>query len=235
MKKILFLFFLSVMMSSCGILNKNAKEGLSDGIYKSKSKIESKVVYVDVEDEAIHVYPVFNINNRFILDSVQSKRTFLLEHNNFTEEVFTLKQNNFDIDFLTIPFKLRFAEKELPAQLKTELSGAIYFGYRTDIFKINYTENPLGKKQRETNHFAYSFGFFTGFGNTEISPTTTNKLVENEYEGVVWNKGIAVTVGVNRFTVGLAFGLDNLLDGNKNYWIYENRPWIGLSFGLNLN
>lgn len=235
MKKIIILFFLSVAMSSCSILNKNAKDGLTDGIYKSKNKIENKMVYVDVEDETIQIYPVIKTNNHFIVDSIQGKKTFSFEHDDFLDQDFTLKQNNFDIDFLTIPFKLRFSERNVPAQLKTELSGAIYFGCRTDIFKIKYTENPLRKKQRETNHFAYSFGFFTGFGNTQISPTTTNEIVQNEYEGVVWNKGIAVTVGVNKFTVGAAFGLDNLLDSNKNHWTYENRPWIGLSFGLNLN
>ena len=42
-------------------------------------------------------------------------------------------------------------------------------------------------------------------------------------------------INFNNITAGLALGFDNLLDKNKKIWIYENKYWIGLTFGLNLN
>ncbi len=88
---------------------------------------------------------------------------------------------------------------------------------------------------QKTDHFGYSVGLFSGFGNTLVSPTNTQNILDSEYDGIVWSKGIAAIVGVNNFTVGLTFGFDNLLDKNKKFWLYENKPWIGLGFGLNLN
>ncbi|WP_165940196.1 MULTISPECIES: hypothetical protein [Dyadobacter] len=57
----------------------------------------------------------------------------------------------------------------------------------------------------------------------------------SEYDGLVWGKGIAGIIGINNFTIGLAIGFDNLLDKNKQVWIYQGKPWLGLAFGLNLN
>ncbi|MFY9310502.1 MAG: hypothetical protein WAQ28_15765 [Bacteroidia bacterium] len=68
-----------------------------------------------------------------------------------------------------------------------------------------------------------------------MTPTTTNGAIPIEYDGVVWNKGIAGIIAVNNFTVGLAAGFDNLLDNNHRLWVYESKPWFGLAFGLNLN
>ena len=85
------------------------------------------------------------------------------------------------------------------------------------------------------NHFGFSFGVFTGFGNTFMSPTNTNNILQQEYDGIVWSKGVAGILAVNNFTLGLAFGFDNLLDKNHSNWNYKNKPWVGLAFGLNLN
>lgn len=30
-------------------------------------------------------------------------------------------------------------------------------------------------------------------------------------------------------------GFDTLLDRNAQFWIYQERPWLGLMLGLNLN
>jgi hypothetical protein len=63
----------------------------------------------------------------------------------------------------------------------------------------------------------------------------TQDQIAYEYDGVIWTKGIAAVMAVNNFTVGLAVGADWLLDRNRRFWIYQNRPWVGLAFGLNLN
>jgi hypothetical protein len=68
-----------------------------------------------------------------------------------------------------------------------------------------------------------------------MNPSVTNSLVAIEYDGVVWSKGVAGIIGLNSFTTGLALGWDHLLDPNRKYWIYKDKPWIGFVFGLNIN
>ncbi|WP_294671259.1 hypothetical protein [uncultured Fluviicola sp.] len=47
--------------------------------------------------------------------------------------------------------------------------------------------------------------------------------MQQEYDGIVWSKGLAGIFAINRFTVRLAFGFDNLPDKNKSTWIYESK------------
>jgi hypothetical protein len=42
-------------------------------------------------------------------------------------------------------------------------------------------------------------------------------------------------LGVNNLTVGLGVGWDALTDRDKDIWTYQNKPWFGLTVGLNLN
>jgi hypothetical protein len=47
--------------------------------------------------------------------------------------------------------------------------------------------------------------------------------------------GIAAIIGVDKLSFGLLLCEDHLLDKNHKLWIYEGKPWLGLSVGLNLN
>lgn len=175
------------------------------------------------------------MDNHREIDTTTPYSIYLPEQGTEVKNDFKLSQSSFDIDFLTIPLKLRFAEKDVPPQLNANLNGAIYLGYRTDIYRISYQITPLKKAHRNITHLGYSMGLFSGFGNTFISTTNTNNLIQQEYDGLIWSKGLAGIIGVNSFTVGITFGFDNLLDENKRIWTYQNKPWIGLAFGLNLN
>lgn len=146
-----------------------------------------------------------------------------------------LSKPSFDIDFLTIPLKYRKAEKQVPPQLNSDLSGVIFIGYRNDNYTIGYRETPIYKPLIHIQHFGYSMGVFSGISNTNINPTTTNNMVQQEYQGIVWSKGVSSIIAVNTFTIGLTFGFDNLLDDNNKTWIYENKFFAGIGFGINLN
>jgi hypothetical protein len=47
--------------------------------------------------------------------------------------------------------------------------------------------------------------------------------------------GVAAFLAIERFTYGISFGVDHLLDKNRKYWKYQGKPWIGLSLGFNLH
>ncbi len=73
-----------------------------------------------------------------------------------------------------------------------------------------------------------------GIGNTFISPTTTDHAIDDEYDGVVLQKGIAVYMGYNNLKAGIAIGMDNLLGKDRKNWIYENRPYLAFTLGFNI-
>ncbi|MDF2518896.1 MAG: hypothetical protein K0R59_4192 [Sphingobacterium sp.] len=231
-----FIIPISITVSSCSVFQKNSKKEFNDGFYTQNIDGVKQKVYIDVADETIRIHPSKpKENGQFSIDTcnVYQFQKNVLKAN--SEQSASFSKPSFDIDFLTIPLKFRPAQTGVPMQLNTNLNGAGYFGYRRDKYIINYTTNPLGVSDRSINHLGFSFGAFTGLGNSSLSPTTTNNAIQQEYEGVVWSKGFAGIFAVNNFTVGMALGFDHLLDGNRSTWIYQNKLWYGLAFGLNLN
>ncbi|MDP1971621.1 hypothetical protein [Sediminibacterium sp.] len=220
-----FFVIVFITFSSCSTLTKTAKKDFNDGYYYQRIDGKKQFVFIDNEDDIIRIHATKIDQNISIIDTIG------IEYQKAT----SFNQASFDIDFLTIPLKFRPTQLNVPPQLNTNLNGAVYFGYRNDKYVISYDANPLGKSFRNINHFGFSIGAFTGFGNTFMSPTNTNNILQQEYDGIVWSKGVAGILAVNNFTLGLAIGFDNLLDKNQSIWIYKNKPWLGLAFGLNLN
>jgi len=46
---------------------------------------------------------------------------------------------------------------------------------------------------------------------------------------------LASIVGYKTFTAGLALGFENLMSADNRVWIYHNKPYLGVTIGLNLN
>ncbi len=140
-----------------------------------------------------------------------------------------------DLDIITIPFKYRFSTESVPAQLNTNLNASVFVGYRTDYYRLRYNLNEINEYERKTNHYGLTFGVFSGFGSSLISPFVTDDQVAIEYDGVVWSNGLAVSIGIDYLNLGVALGFDQLLDRNANVWIYNRKPYLGLVLGINLN
>ncbi|MEI6949914.1 hypothetical protein V9K67_22195 [Paraflavisolibacter sp. H34] len=225
-------------LASCTTLLNTPKYQFTDGYYTQKVPGQpSRKVYVDTEEEDIRVYSLKKTGNYYGVDT--GMFTLLPPQGEALPQSYPngihFHQKSFDVDFLSILFKYRPPVQGFPNQFTTSLNGAVYLGYRTDVYSLDFTTDPLGCHSRETNHYGFSFGGFTGVGATAMNPWVTNERISIEYDGVVWSKGLAGILGLNRFTVGLALGWDHLLDRNKRVWIYQQKPWAGLAFGLNLN
>ncbi|MDQ3535627.1 MAG: hypothetical protein M3421_08385 [Bacteroidota bacterium] len=215
----------------------NSKYDFTDGTYSSKAFDGSKQkVYVDNEEESLFIYPIKMEENTHVIDTSIYK-PLLLPQNKSSIPLPSLlfRQNSFDIDFLTILIKVRPSEEDLPTQFNTNFNGAVYFGYRSDIYKINYNPTPLNHFNRKTTHIGLSIGGFLGVGSTDMNPFVTSNQINEEYDGLVISKGIAGILGFNNFNVGITLGFDTLPDRNRRFWIYQNKPWLGLALGLNLN
>jgi hypothetical protein len=223
-----------LIFSGCGVIRDTPKYSFADGYYRSRV-FEKKLsrVYVDNNEDSVIVYKV---KGKADFDEVSGQKLAYPQLKSGTAvPANSFRQASFDLDFLTIPFKYRPETDSMPQQFNTTLNGVLYLGYRNDIFRIRYKKTPIKTFTRRTTHYGFSVGLFTGVGGTAMNPWVTNYKIGSEYDGVVWNKGAAAIIGIDNFSIGLTAGFDNLLDKNKQHWIYEGKPWFGLAFGLNLN
>ena len=228
---------LILLFSSCTVLQENSKHKFNDGIYQTKRFSHNKVYVLKVDDDTIAVFPVLEFKDstsiltkqRVNYSSLQKKfKDNKVSHNFY--------RPSFDIDVMTIPLKYRPAEYILPNQLTTNFNGAVFAGYRLDDYKVSYKRTPLNIYKQTVKHIGYSAGLFAGIGNTlvdEYSLKTPN--INIQYEGMILITGVAVNVAIEKFTVGIALGADYLLDKYHDAWIYEGKPCVGFTLGLDLN
>ena len=209
-----FLFLIG--FSSCSVLTNSPKYQLGNGNYLHK-KPGSKYLPVVVITKNDSLQVITSVGK---LMSVSHNDLFL--------------KKSFDVDVLTIPAKYRPATVSLPTQLNTEFNGNIFLGYRLDRFRVKRKQVATLRTDRVT-HRALTFGLFGGIGATQVTPSTTNRMISDEYNGLIFQRGITVMAGINNLTVGLGAGWDYLTDEKRSVWIYQNQPWCGLTLGLNLN
>ncbi len=147
----------------------------------------------------------------------------------------TFSRRSVDADVFTLPFKVRPPRNGLPAQLNSNFNAALYLGRRIDLFnyKVKVITPTYSVRQLQSRGFGY--GIFAGVGSTAITDFVTRVPVGIEYEGVILDVGIATIYDARIFNIGLAVGVDQLMDQNRHVWIYQQRPWFGVLFGLNLN
>jgi hypothetical protein len=205
-----------------------------EGYYKVSIKKKKEKLYVLTGSDTIKAYPARDIAGEKIDTSHAFSFVFpLLRPDNFVSTSFTRK--TFDFDILTILFKYRFPVKGFPPQLNASFNGALYLGYRTDVYKLSYKITPMRDSKRTITHYGYSVGLFSGLGTARIDEYNTESALNYEYDGLVNLTGIAIIAALDKLTAGLTLGVDHLLDKNKSVWINNGKPWIGISLGLNLN
>lgn len=140
-----------------------------------------------------------------------------------------------DIDVFTLPFKIRPSQGGIPPQLNSNFNAAAYLGRRLDFHRYRWQPVTPTFGVRKLRSQGFGYGLFTGIGSASINDLTTNGQLSYEYEGVIIDVGLAGIYDAKVFNVGLAVGIDNLLDPNRRLWVYQRQPWFGVLFGLNLN
>ena len=143
-------------------------------------------------------------------------------------------RNTFDIDVLTVPFKIRPSVKGFPEQLNANFDAALYLGRRRDNYEISNVKTK-GESKLHLTGVGYGYGGFIGLGSVTMNPFVTNQTIDYEYDGFVLNGGFAGIYDAKKFNIGLALGADFLVDKNRRNWIYQCKPWLGVLFGINLN
>lgn len=222
---LLFVAIIATSFSSCGVLKESSE--FSDGYYNYRGQ----KVYVTHNGDSSTVYGA-RMNHP--VDTVAIiKIPATAKKDQLPKYIFT--RSSFDLDIVTMPVKYRPSLRGFPNQLNTQVNGGVFIGARKDYFNVQEVHAPMTRNKVETNHFGFSYGIFAGIGATAMNSYVTENAINIEYDGVIFTKGVSAIIALNKFNVGLAIGTDHLLDRNRKSWIYEEKPWLGISVGLNLN
>jgi hypothetical protein len=230
-----FISFLVLQLSfSCVPVEKIARHDFDSGFYKLKTLAGNPSdVYVHVINDSITVYPLVADGKNKSPD----KNSFrgininrIRKDNNFYRSSFI--SNSFDADLTTIILKYRPPKGGVPNQLSSNINAALYLGFRKDFYKVIPHISPLGEETSFIRHIGFDAGVFAGIGITALNPTVTRDAIIQEYDGMVFQKGVAGFISFDNMSVGITIGFDNLLDKNKTSWIYNQKPYIGLLIGI---
>jgi hypothetical protein len=232
MRRSLFfvLIFLLLLSSGCVSLGKLGRHDFGSGFYKLKvNGLKSSRVYAEVAEDSIIVYPVVPEGKKEFPNtssSISTRISRVKADNYFYKGRFT--NNSVDIDLTSILFKSRHSMDDVPNQFSADLDVAIYAGFRKDFYKIVSQMHPLLEEKSHILQIGFDLGVFAGIGSSPVNPTVTNNRVSQEYDAMIFQKGVAGFISINKMSVGIALGFDNLLDKSRSLWIYNQKPYIGL-------
>jgi hypothetical protein len=219
-----------LLLSGCASLGKLARHDFESGFYTLKvNGTRPSHVYTEVSEDSVIVYPVTYLGNKSVPNISSSFGTRIsrtkpdnyLYHSCFTK-------NSLDIDLTSIIFKSRHSMDDVPNQFSADLDIAIYMGIRKDFYKIVSPVNPIHEEKSYIRQIGFDFGIFAGIGSSPVNPTVTNNKVNQEYDAMIFQKGFAGFISINKMSVGVAVGFDNLIDKSRSSWIYNQKPYLGL-------
>jgi hypothetical protein len=233
-KNSLLLIFVTLLLSSCVPVEKFERHDFTSGYYELKTQgNEPTLVYTEVEGDSLDVYsvlkegknefPDINSLKKIAIDKIQTGSYFYRS---------CFVKNSVDFDLTSVILKYRPPVAGVPNQLNSNVNAAIYVGFRKDYYKAVPYKSPLKEERSFIRQIGFDAGIFGGIGLTFMSPTNTENNITQEYDGMVFQKGVAGFVTFDNMSVGVTIGFDNLLDKNKTCWIYNQKPYIGLVIGI---
>lgn len=151
------------------------------------------------------------------------------------QESVRLLHRSFDLDIFSIPFKALPARAGLPVQLNTNFNAALYVGRRLDFYRLSNRRLTPFQPRPFIRSNGFGYGLFGGLGSSIITADLTRQQAITDYEGFTLHGGGAVIYDARLLNIGLAVGIDHLLGPDGRYWVYQNQPWVGVLFGLDLN
>lgn len=213
-----------ILFASCEVLNNSSKYNFIDSYYKYKLNTKSPVrYYVVVTGDSIKVYPERSGLKK--IDTVSTVTIFFPPiQNSVSFKPASFRTDTFDLDVFTILFKYRSPVGEFPNQFNTGFNGALFTGYRTDVYNLSYKVNPLNLAKRIITNYGYSVGGFAGAGTARIDEYVTLNRINYQYDGVVITTGLAVEFAINKINFGINNGFYFLTDRNKYVWINNGKP-----------
>jgi hypothetical protein len=231
---ILILILLTFFSFSCVPLEKISRHDFDSGYFKIKTPDSRPTeVYVDLKDDTVTVY---NVNGTGKIKTPDKSIAQGIKISDIKPGSFlyknTLVRRSLDFDLSTVALKYRPESSGVPNQLSYNINTVLYLGIRRDFFIIKSHPSPLRKENPFIRQIGFDAGILAGIGITPINATVTNSNTLMEYDGWFFQKGVAAFVTIERMSVGISLGFDNLLDKNSSIWIYNQKPWVGIVLGI---
>jgi hypothetical protein len=229
-----FIGSLFLLSAGCVPVEKMARHDFDSGFYKLNTvQAQPAHVYVKVIEDSLVIYPVTITGKKTIPDitSLIGTRINNVKPGNYLYKSCFIN-NSVDVDLTTVLLKYRPPSRGVPNQLSYNVNAALYIGLRRDFYKLVPYKSPLHEETSYIRQIGFDAGFFAGIGITPINPSVTLSKEMLEYDGIVFQKGLAGFMTFDNISVGVAIGFDNLLDRNKKAWIYNQKPYLGLLIGI---
>jgi hypothetical protein len=220
--------------AGCAPFDKIYSHEFSSGYYKLKGPdVVSGKVYLETNNDSIKVYPAKG-NGKSLAPDLSSQQEFTLSSIIPGSYLYnkTFVRTSADIDLSTVLLKYRPHSGNVPSQLSTNVNGIFYLGFRKDFFRMASHLSPGKVRSNLVRHTGFDFGPFAGIGIAPVNYTVTMNGTLQEYDGIVFQKGFAVFGTFENMSLGFSIGFDNLLDKNKNIWVYNQKPWFGIIIGI---
>lgn len=223
---------LSVLLSSCTVLEKASSHGFESGTYSMQQKGKDAMpVYAETSENEISVY----LSTEDKLSSEPIKVIPLGTKDSICHIPVSFSKHSLDIDITTVLFKVRPAAADIPLQMTSDFNAAMYAGWRYDTYRVDSRTTPTGKCEYRMINRGFDLGMFAGVGTTPVNPFFTANKVQREYSAMIVEYGVAAFVESSVASFGLAAGADLMTGPDRKHWIYRNRPWLGFIIGVALN
>ena len=186
--------FLFLLTSGCVSLGKLARHDFDSGFYKLKvNGVKPSRVYAKVAGDSVIVYPVSHFGTKEIPNTASSTGTRISRikpDNYFYHSCFI--SNSLDVDLTSILFKWRHSMDDVPNQFSADLDVALYMGLRKDFYKIITSVSPIHEEKSYIRQIGFDIGIFAGIGSSPVNPTVTNNRISQQYDAMIFQKGLAV-------------------------------------------
>jgi hypothetical protein len=231
---VLAIGLLMVISASCVSIGKITRHDFDSGFYNRKIQgAQPSSVYAKVTEDSVIIYPVITIDKKESPDTssgiaMKLKKTKTDKYLNKSCFI----NNSVDIDLTSILFKYRQPKDDVPEQFSADLNFAIFLGFRKDFYKMSSTVYPLHDEISFIRQVGFDLGIFAGIGTSPVNPTNTNNKTSQQYDAMIFQKGVAAFISYGKMSLGLALGFDNLMDKNRPSWVFDQKPYLGLVIGI---
>lgn len=119
-----------------------------------------------------------------------------------------------------------------PTQVETNISFAFAGGYKISYNKFNAQANYLGLF---TDRYSFTPGLFFGLGAVDLQKSNTrNPIITFGRKSLTYSFGVFAVFGFNNLNFGYSFGMDHSTGDGSQGWVYQNKPWHGLTLGVDI-
>lgn len=140
---------------------------------------------------------------------------------------------------LTIPLKIRPGIKTnvvykdtFPGTVETAVNFGLSFGWKGTYNVYNYKKNSLGLN---TNKYSLAAGALFSIGSVSLDKTNTrDKVITYSRKAATLSPGAFIAFGFNSVHIGGAIGIDIATGDNCTQWVYNQKPWYGIIFALDI-